>query len=363
MQIDNAESVHQSVSDYYGKVLHQTSDLKTNACCTGKDIPRHIKQALSKIHEEILSSYYGCGLVAPAVLEGTRVLDLGCGTGRDCYVLSKLVGPNGHVVGVDMTKEQLDRAQKYVDYQKEAFGYEKSNVEFKLGLIEELDKLGLAENSFDIIVSNCVVNLCPDKEAVLRQAYRVLKSGGEMYFSDVYADRRVPKELQEDPVLFGECLSGALYWNDFVNLAKKVGFTDPRVVESAPVTVNNSKIEAKIGDIKFYSVTYRLFKIKELEPDCEDYGQAVIYKGTILPEFPTSFKLDAHHVMQKGKVFPVCGNTYLMLKNTRFAPHFEFIGNFSTHYGIFEGCGKNMPFSNQTQDASDSSCVTNSSCC
>jgi len=191
-----------------------------------------------------------------------------------------------------------------------------------------------------------------------------------MYFSDVYVDRRVPQEFQRDPVLFGECLSGALYWNDFVNLAKKVGFADPRVVESAPIAINNNKIEAKTGEIKFFSVTYRLFKIQGLEPDCEDYGQAVIYKGTILPEFPHSFKLDAHHVMPKGKVVPVCGNTYLMLKNTRFAPHFEFIGNFSTHYGIFEGCGKNMPFNestnesiNESTNSTGCSSSTKSSCC
>ena len=106
-----------------------------------------------------------------------------------------------------------------VDEVCQRFGYTRKNTEFRLGYIERLDELDLPDNSFDIIVSNCVINLSPDKEAVLREAWRLLKPGGELYFSDVYADRRVPRSLRDDPELYGECLSGALYWNDFHNLA------------------------------------------------------------------------------------------------------------------------------------------------
>ena len=328
---------------YYGDVLKKSSDLKTNACCTMESIPNHVKDKLKNIHDDVLSTYYGCGLVMPDCLENTKILDLGCGSGRDVYLLSQFVGRNGKVIGVDMTDNQLEIAQNKLKYHMDKFGYLNSNVEFKKGNIEELDTLGI-ENDLDIVVSNCVVNLCKDKERVLKNVFNLLKTGGEFYFSDVYSSQRIPSELAQDPVLWGECLSGALYWNDFLNIAKKCGFTDPRLVKSNLITVKNKELEEKVGDIKFYSATYRLFKLPGiLESDCEDYGQAVIYKGTI-PEHRASWNLDNHHKIIAGKIFPVCGNTWNMLNCTRFKDHFEFIGDFNTHYGIFAGCGTGIPF-------------------
>ena len=336
--------MHDQVKSYYGKSLQGSQDLQTNACCTDDNLPGYLKPVLGSIHDDVLARYYGCGLIAPEVLQGKRILDLGCGAGRDVFALSALVGEYGHVVGVDMTEEQLAVANQYRDFHARQFGYADSNVTFLQGYIEKLDELDLPDNSFDIIVSNCVINLCPDKASALRQAYRLLKPGGEMYFSDVYADRRVPAALREDPLLYGECLSGALYWNDFVNLAKDSGFADPRLVDDRPITVANADIESRLGPLRFFSATYRLFKIDGLEPACEDYGQAVIYRGTI-EHHPHTFVLDKHHVIQRGKVFPVCGNTYRMLNVSRFREHFEFIGSWDTHYGIFEGCGTTLPFS------------------
>ncbi len=348
---------HADVQDYYGKVLQGSSDLKTNACCTAGDMPDALKKALSNIHDDVLTRYYGCGLIAPDVLEGTRILDLGCGAGRDVYALAQMVGEAGFVVGVDMTEEQLAVARAHQGYHAKAFGYAASNVAFHEGYIEKLDDLPLDAGSFDIIVSNCVLNLAMDKPAVLREAYRLLKPGGEMYFSDVYADRRVPEALRADPVLYGECLSGALYWKDFEHMARAAGFADPRRVTHRALTVENAELAAKVAPISFMSATYRLFKL-DLEPGCEDYGQAVIYKGTV-PGAPHAFALDAGHVMDTGRVFPVCGNTFKMLKDTRFAPHFDFIGDFSTHFGLFTGCGGTSPFDSliaSTADAPASSC-------
>ncbi|MCA8978072.1 MAG: methyltransferase domain-containing protein [Planctomycetes bacterium] len=353
---------HQTVQDYYGKRLQRSADLETDACCTVDAVPAHVRALMAAVHPEVSNRYYGCGLVAPDLLEGARVLDLGCGTGQDCYVLSALVGEHGSVTGVDMTDEQLAFAERYRDYHREQNGHASSNVRFLKGYIEKLDELGLADRSFDVIVSNCVINLSPDKEAVLREAHRLLEPGGELYFSDVYADRRVPAELAMDPVLYGECLSGALYWNDFLGLARRAGFADPRLVTDRRLEIRKPAIRQKLGATEFFSATYRLFKLDDLEPACEDHGQAVVYKGTI-PHAPDRFALDAHHLIETGRVFPVCGNTWRMLRETRFAPHFDFIGDFSRHFGIFAGCGTTMPFSSATAPAAGGDSGAGGGCC
>jgi len=194
-----------------------------------------------------------------------------------------------------------------------------------------------------------VINLCTDKDAVLKSIFKLLKPGGEFYFSDVYSDKRVPEVVKNDEILYGECLGGALYWNDFLNLSKKHGFTDPRLVESRSLDITDPVLKSRVGTLQFFSATYRLFKIEHLENECEDYGQAVIYCGTI-PNLPDYFSLDQHHFIETGRVFPVCGNTWKMLNETRFKPHFECIGNFDKHFGIFEGCGTAMPFSDSEHD-------------
>jgi hypothetical protein len=121
--------------------------------------------------------------------------------------------------------------------------------------------------------------------------------------------------------------------------------------------VTNVVLRRKLGQAQFFSATYRLFKLDGLESACEDYGQAVIYKGTV-PEQPDAFELDGHHLIERGKVFAVCGNSWRMLADTRFAPHFDFIGDFSTHYGIFPGCGTAIPFATSVAAAPGSG-----SCC
>lgn len=310
---------------------------------------------MMNVHDEVHSKYYGCGLCLPEDLEGLAILDLGCGAGRDVYIASQLVGAKGRVVGVDMTAEQLEVANKHKQWHADKFGY--NNVDFKQGYIERLGELGLPDSSFDVIVSS-VINWSPDKEAVFREAFRLLKPGGELYFSDVYSDRRFPKSLREEAVLWGESISGALYWNDFLSLAKKCGFSDPRLMKDNRLSINTQEFEQRLGNIKAYSATYRLWKVEGLESHCEDYGQAVVYKGTC-PHCPDNFKLDNHHIIEKGKVFPVCGNTWRMLHDTRFKRHFDFLGNFETHYGIYEGCGTLIPFASSREGKASGG----SSCC
>jgi arsenite methyltransferase len=335
--------MHEVVQDYYGRQLQRTEDLRTSACCDPDQLPHWLKPLLARIHPEVMARYYGCGLVCPPLLEGLRVLDLGCGAGRDVYALAQLVGEAGQVVGVDMTAEQLAVAQRHLEHHRQAFGYVRGNVAFRQGYIERLDELDLEPAGFDLVVSNCVVNLSPDKAAVLRGVHRLLKPGGEFYFSDVYADRRVPSAVRDDPVLYGECLGGALYWNDFLHLAQGCGFTDPRLLEDRPIAVTDPQLAPRTQGIGFHSASYRLFRLDGLEPACEDYGQAVIYRGGI-PGHEHAFTLDKHHRMEAGRVFPVCGNTWRMLKETRFAPWFDFIGSFERHFGLFPGCGGGLPF-------------------
>ena len=329
------------VKDYYGKTLSTSNDLKTSACCDASALPPRLAQLLENVHEEVTEKYYGCGLVAPSALHGRRILDLGSGSGRDAYMLAQLVGADGEIVGVDMTEEQLAVAEAHRNWHAARFGY--ANVRFLKGYIEQLDELGLEPQSFDVIVSNCVINLSVDKPAVLRGALDLLKPGGELYFADVYCDRRLSDTIRNDPLLYGECLGGALYWNDFLPMAKAAGFLDPRLVTSRPIEITDPAVKARLGQAQFFSATYRLFKLAGLETACEDYGQAVVYKGGLAEE-PDALLLDGHHLIERGRVFPVCGNTWRMLADTRFASYFDFIGDFSTHYGIFPGCGTSIPF-------------------
>jgi SAM-dependent methyltransferase len=349
--------MHELVKDYYGKQLQSTQDLKTSACCDTEQVPDWLRPLLGKVHPEVLSRYYGCGLVCPPLLSGCRVLDLGCGSGRDVYVLAQMVGADGQVIGVDMTDEQLAVAQKHQAYHAESFGFK--NVRFLKGYIERLDELDIEPGSIDVIVSNCVVNLAADKAAVLKGVHRLLKPGGEFYFSDVYADRRLPERVRHDPVLYGECLGGALYWNNFLRLAAQTGFVDPRLTQDRPLDITDAELALRVGNARFYSATWRLFKLDELETACEDYGQAVVYRGTI-EQHPHRFVLDKHHDIHTGKVFPVCGNTWRMLHDTRFAPHFDFIGDFASHYGIFQGCGTSIPFDDS---ASTEASGSSGACC
>ncbi len=342
---------YDTVKKYYGKVVQKTSDLKTDACCTADALPVHIKKVLPLIENEIKSKYYGCGSPVPLCIEGLKILDLGCGTGRDCYVMSKLVGPKGFIYGIDMTENQIAVARKYVDKQTEAFGYSKPNTKFIYEYIENLSK-HFEKESLDVVTSNCVINLAEDKEIILQKVYEALKFGGEMYFSDVYADRRVPNSITRDPVLRGECLGGALYYRDFERIAKKAGFADPRIVTRKLINIHNPKIKDMVGNIQFYSITYRIWKLMDLEDAFEDYGHIAVYNGQ-MPESPFIFELDEGQVFYKNKPERVCGNTAIMLFGTRFKQYFQIMGSFEEHFGAFRS---QSPV--ETKEANNSS-----SCC
>ncbi len=330
----NEQQMLETVQDYYGRVLQTKKDLQTSTCCSIDSIPRHLLPIVKEIHSEIHEKFYGCGSPIPSELQGRTVLDLGCGTGRDCYILSKLVGPFGQVIGVDMTDSQLEIARKHQNYHAEKFGFMRTNIRFLKGYIEDLESLGIETASVDVVISNCVLNLSPNKKRAFSEIFRVLKPGGELYFSDIFADRRIPQALAEDPVLLGECLGGALYIEDFRRLLFQNNCPDYRTVSRSKLDITNADIERKAGMIGFYSMTLRAFKLN-LEDRCEDYGQVAYYLGT-LPENPHHFMLDDHHFFKTGQPMLICSNTASMISETRYARYFKVIGDTSVHYGLFD---------------------------
>ncbi len=342
-----------SIKEYYGKILKTNNDLKTSACCSAESIPVHLRDILKLIHDEVVTKFYGCGSPIPFLdLEGKTVLDLGSGSGRDCYILSKLVGPKGKVIGVDMTDEQLEVARRHQDFHKKAFGYHESNITFVKGYIEDLKSAGIAENSVDLVISNCVINLSPNKKKVFEEIFRVLKPGGELYFSDVFSDRRIPKALTEDQVILGECLGGALYTEDFRRMMSEVGCADYRSMSKTKIEVNDKEIAKRTGNIQFYSITVRAFKLN-LEDRCEDFGQVAYYLGTI-PECLHKFALDDHHLFETNKPMLVCGNTADMISQTHYKKHFKVVGNKENHLGLFD-CAPASATAND-QDCSTGAC-------
>lgn len=317
--------------EYYGKRLQSAADLTEKACCTDETQRRHAK-ILELIPEEVRSRHYGCGCPLPEDdLGGLAVLDLGSGAGVDAFVASYLVGPQGHVVGIDMTDEQLEVARRNAPIVARRFGYGRPNTVFRKGFIETAD--GVADASMDLVISDCVVNLSPRKGVVLETASRVLREGGELYVSDVVADRRVPEELRRDPKLVAECIGGAEYEHDWLDLLRDAGFTDPRVVSRKLL-----RSEVRDHPISFWSLTIRAFKFsrRPLDRRCEDYGQVAVYRGS-LDGSPARFVFDDHHVFEAARPTAVCRNTARMLSETRLGRHFDVTPEVR-HFGLFP-CG------------------------
>ncbi|KAG7321617.1 hypothetical protein KOW79_014475 [Hemibagrus wyckioides] len=317
--INMADLIHESVKSYYSS-LESSAALQTSAACpvVSRPLSPSVQQALTHVHPEVCKRFFGCGLVAPEKLRGCSVLDLGSGSGRDCYVLSKLVGEDGRVTGIDMTEDLIQASRKYIRYHQEHFGYAKPNTEFVRGYMEKLSDAGIQDGAMDVVVSNCVICLCPDKRAVLSEAYKILKVGGELYFSDMYASEVVPESFRLDPVLWGEGMGGALYWHDFISIMKDLGFSTPRLVAASRIDVHNPELREKAGDIKYASGTYRAFKLPKHSIQTT---ALVTYKGTV-PDCAECFELDASNSFKVNVPVEVDAEMAAILQYTRFSPDF-----------------------------------------
>uniref|UniRef100_A0A4W5LL34 Arsenite methyltransferase n=1 Tax=Hucho hucho TaxID=62062 RepID=A0A4W5LL34_9TELE len=246
-------------SQYYGSCLESTCDLQTSAACSlpCRPMPKSAMEALNLVHPAVtkrlyilmsfVSRFFGCALPVPEKLQGCRILDLGSGSHRDCYALSKLVGEAGHVTGIDMTEELI------------------------------LASPGVENDSMDIIVSNCVVCLFPDKITVLREAYKVLKVSSPPHC---------------------EGMGGSLYWRDLISVVQEVSFSTPHLVSASHIEVHNCELKKKAGDISYASGTYRLFKLpKKLEMS----SAIVTNKGTV-SDYPCQLEFDSSHCFKTLQV-------------------------------------------------------------
>lgn len=324
------ESIRTILRDYYGRHLKSKSDLSQRACCTDES-RRRFQDILEKIPEEVKSRHYGCGCPVPVDdLHGLRVLDLGSGAGVDAFILCCLVGSEGMVYGIDMTDEQLDVARRNTSTIMQRFGYQRPNVVFLKDFIEVAESI--PDQSIDLVISDCVINLSPRKDLVFQTIYRVLKEGGEFYISDIAADRRVPETIRNNSELLAECLGGAEYEHDWYDIMKDCRFPDPRTVSKVEV-----QRDVLNEPIVFYSVTVRAFKFSEpLDRRCEDYGQTAIYHGTIAGH-QARYIFDDHHAFEAHRPVPVCRNSARMLEETRLSPHFHVTAPIK-HFGLFP-CG------------------------
>jgi arsenite methyltransferase len=239
--------IAQKVSERYARAAATGEQM---CCPTGYNFD----DLRSFIPEDVLKISYGCG--TPAGLEtvrpGETVLDIGSGGGIDCFEAMRRVGPAGHVIGLDMTDEMLAIARRHAPIVAGNLGYEKPNVEFRKGMA---DAMPVEDGSIDLIISNCVINLAPDKPKVFKEMYRTLKPGGRFTISDIVADQPVPQYLVHDTEKWGNCLSGALQAGDYLGGLAHAGFRGIHQVKVIPWQV--------IDGIHFLSITLTGYKLPE----------------------------------------------------------------------------------------------------
>lgn len=299
-------------------------------------IPGQARACLFNIAGEIQNTSREYGVPLPPLLEGATVVDLCCGSGRDAYLASQLVGAKGKVIGVEPNAERLAIAEKYLDRETKQFGYDAPNVEFRAGVPEDLSFI--ADGSVDVVISNCTFNLSPDKARYVAEVQRVLREGGEWYFTDVFSDCRMEREWSNDIARVALRLGGAMYINDFRRVVQALGFNDPRylVANKTPITADEA---ALFPDTAFATITCRLVNSPYTSDVCEDYGEFVTYKGG-LADFPDYFLFDKDIKFPVGKECHVCNNVTSLVApelNGRYAAVFDYKGSRSRHAGDTHG--------------------------
>ncbi|NRA89387.1 MAG: methyltransferase domain-containing protein, partial [Rhizobiales bacterium] len=198
--------------------------------------------------------------------------------------------------------------------------------------IEDLSSI--EDASVDLVISNCVINLAPEKSKVFAEIYRVLKSGGELYFADVFGDRRLGDALKSDPVIVGECLGGALYTEDYRRQMAELGLNMSYTIVNNVLEVEDPNLKEKLAHINFTSQTVRAFKIPAEDRD-ENYGHVAIYDGSIA-EHKAGFEFDENVYFPTGQPVKISGNIASILLKSRYKSAFKVEGDFENHNGLFK---------------------------
>ncbi len=232
--------IHEVVREHYAERIKNSASCCGPDACSCSDSSLYPANLLATLPEGESAVSYGCGdpITLASLLPGQTVLDLGSGAGIDCFFAAKKVGDTGHVIGVDMTPEMLERARG------SAQRMNIQNVEFRQGFIEELP---IDSNSIDVIISNCVINLSPYKEKVFTETFRVLKPGGKLAVSDIVTDGELPESVRNSLSAWAGCVAGAVDAKEYVGILEAAGFTD---ISINPVFFDKETVDAALDDMK-----------------------------------------------------------------------------------------------------------------
>ena len=255
----NRKDIKEQVKEGYGKIARQGgSCCSTSSCCGSANLAKNISKTVGYSDEEMnvvpeeANLGLGCGnpVAIASLKEGDVVLDLGSGAGFDAFLVSSKVGKTGRVIGVDMTPEMIEKARANV----KKGNY--TNVEFRFG---EIEKLPVDNSSIDVIISNCVINLSPDKEQVLKEAFRVLKLGGRLMVSDLVLVKELPDAIKESVEAYVGCLAGAIKKDEYLKFIEKAGFQEVKIISQSNYPVdamfdNLKDAEGAVASIKVSAV-------------------------------------------------------------------------------------------------------------
>jgi arsenite methyltransferase len=232
--------IHETVREHYAdRIKNSASCCGSDACCSVES-SLYPEQLLNTIPTDIASTSYGCGdpITLASLQPGQTVLDLGSGAGLDCLLAAQKVGPEGRVIGVDMTPEMITRARA------NAKKINLTNVEFRQGYLEDLP---VDANTADVIISNCVINLSPDKVKVFNEAFRVLKPGGKLAVSDIVTEGPLPEAVKKSLSAWAGCVAGAVESSEYIAMMKAVGFTN---ISVNPVFFDRETVDEALNGMK-----------------------------------------------------------------------------------------------------------------